>query len=616
MALSFNPSSFACVTTQKQLDWWVDKALAAKSITLDTETTGLDVFKDTLVGASIAFEDGETIKSCYIPCDHHEGKQLSTDTVVAALRVLSTHKSIIFSNALFDMLILDRYGVHFKDPHDTVLMSYVLTGNLHRKHGMDEAASRLLGYEPIHFGEVVNAKMGMKDFRDVSLSQATLYAAEDTAVTHMLAKVLQTLLRKEGMWELYNRIDRPLLPVVFEMKRTGVLIDPKRCDELTAMWEPKLDELREEINRVAGRKVNPNSPNDLRKFIYEELADVPQWWKDWHEGTADKDALKDIEDIPVIKLIQRFKGLSKLVSTYTKALPGKIQPHSNRVHCNFNMNGTDTGRFSSSQPNLQNIPSRSDEGAELRAVFIAPPGRKLIGCDYSQIEYRILAHVTQDEFLLHAFRNGIDLHAMMAAQVHGGDPDIWERYVNDKKLKRERTKFKNVNFAVIYGAGYRKIARMCEISEAEALDTLAAHEEMAPGVYDWKELALEKAKRDRFVETIFGRRIHLPYIHSRDKARKGHAERLAINAIIQGSAADLMRLAMRQVRDEVRQCAPDARTLMTVHDELIVECSEDVADPLAKLIRKTMEEAAEGWIDWSIPITAEPAIGNNWREAK
>lgn len=618
--LTYDPNKFECVTSLKALKSWVKKCEKAKSVCYDTETTGLDYFTVDLVGHALAVENDGQIDACYIPTGHKTATyQLSNVVVLEHLRHIleDETKPKILSNAQYDMLVLNqsRYATQIRNVHDTVYMAYVLHGDTVFSHGMDLMASVHLGIKTIKFDDVVKPALGIETFAQVDLKMATDYSAEDGAVTLMLAKVLQAKLKAEGLWEVYNDVDRPLLPALFDMKKTGIRIDAEKCYELAKVWTTECDVLKARAYEIAGKKFSLNSPKQLAAVLYDERKLSVPGYTDSGAPATNKDALEELEGDELVDVLQSYRKIDKLRSTYAVALPTKVRSSTGRVHTDLKPTRTSTGRLASADPNLQNIPTRSEEGKLLREVFLPGDGLTLFACDFSQIEYRILAHLCHDDYLLNAFRSGKDLHATMAADVRGGH---WTDYNNKKDKERYavRTAFKNVNFAVIYGAGPKKIARMSKIELAEAYTILAHHEELAPKVYEWKEGIVFDAYDKLYAETMFGRRIHVPGIRSKKTDVRGHAERLSVNGTVQGSAADLMRLAMAKVRLRFIKDKTDGNLLLQVHDELVVECRMSGAEQIAKSVQYEMEHAADSFVEWQVPIIAEYGIGKNWREAK
>lgn len=629
MTLSFDPNAFELINTKASLTSWTRKLNKSRRFCLDTETTGLDVFSDKLVGIALAVEGKNGIDAGYIPIRQHSGKNVDTKDALAVIeQACADHTiSVLFHNALYDLAIFSQpeNTLYINNVHDSMLMAYALfgkmegfkyIGSLYPGLGMDYLAKRFLNWDTIKFSQVVTDIPGRNDFRDVPLSEAVHYAAEDTAVTLVLGLTFQELLRREpSLRAVYNR-DRAMLPAINAMKMDGVKVDVPLLNKLTKDWSADLDKIEKEAHVLAGTQFNLNSSQQVITVLEARGIEIPHDRKSGKQS-VDKDHLEDLPDDELIDLIRAYKGKAKLVSTYTRALPTKIREHSGHVHCNFNVTATSTGRLSSSDPNLQNIPSRTDDGKLLRNAFIADKGHEIWSADYSQIEYRILAHITMDEYLLYAFRNGIDLHAKMAADVKGNG--TWEDYANKKDGRRYgiRTAFKNVNFATIYGAGPNKIAKMSKIDVNEAYDLLDRHAEMAPGVYTWKDEVLEFARKNMYVDTLFGRRIHLPNILSRNQELRGHAERLAINGVIQGSAADFMRLGLVRVYDDLSVHFPTtARVRLQVHDELDGVSKPSVTKKVLELVKEGMETCADHLVQWEVPIVAEVSSGPTWGAAK
>lgn len=620
--------NYDCVTTKRQLQALVRRMEHATSICVDTETTGLDVQTAALVGIAVAFQEHHGIAACYIPVAHRPeyGRTLPLADALDALRPILTRKPTIWHNALFDLAILRRYDVRPGNVHDTMYMAYALYADTLPSLSMDHLASRFLDHQTISFQSVVTAIPGRTTFADVPIQEATQYAAEDVDVTLRLAKLFQRQLKDQGLWEVYTR-DRKLIPVLLDMNICGVAVDQDRVRELARAWDERLKELLARLHDMAGTAFNPSST----KQVYDVLAArgvVLEPDRKTGKITADRQTLERHNDDELVKELLAWRALNKLRSTYTDSLLEKVSPITNRVHASFSFTRTATGRAASFGPNLQNIPTRTLEGNQLRGCFVAGrPTFRLASADYSQIEYRILAHISGDRYLLGCYQEGIDLHAKMAADVKGGD---WRDFANkaDKERYALRTAFKNVNFATIYGAGPAKIAQMSGVDLATAYEILDTHRDMCPRVYDWKEQVLDFARDHGFVSTLFDRRIHTPHIVSRQLDRRGHAERLAVNGVIQGTAADLMRLALVDVhsRFEVFAKPSDsrcyarilsyARILMTVHDEIVVEFDAKVQDQVVDMLKTGMETCADHLVDWDVPIVAEVGVGKTWREAK
>lgn len=617
--LTFHMQDFECVKTKKQWKSWLARMNEAKTICFDTETTGLDTFVVDLVGFAFAIQEGDRIEACYVPVRHQKnlGKTLDIGDVLDDIaKLLNTGKPIVMANALYDMLVMrqPRNDVRIQNVHDTQLMSYALTGNQHYTHGMDALAERILNYKTIKFKDVVDPKIGVPDFSYVRLDVATKYSAEDAAVTLLIAKVLQQQLKKEGLWRLYEA-DRRLLPVLCNMKLRGIAVDFKRLEYLGAEFKASMWKLEEKAYKQAGLRWNLRSSPQTAELLYGPkteggLGIAVAGYTDGGAPAADRDTLEQIVGVPVVDTILEFKQFATLVSTFCDGLPEKRNPLTGRVHTDLKITTTKTRRFASAGPNLQNIPTRTEQGKEVRHAFVAGNGNVLISCDFSQIEYRVLAHVTEDPRLIEAYANKVDLHAQTAAWALGGS---WQDYVNEKDAARYKYRgvFKNVAFATVYGAGPNKIARMSKIELSEAYRLLDLHRELFVGVYAWKETTWEFARQHKYVANLFGGRTHVPYINSGNSELKGSAERLAVNAPIQGGAAELIRLSMPSV-DRIER----SQLLLQVHDELVLECRETDADRIVPLVKEAMETAADEWVEWRVPIIANAKVGKTWGELK
>lgn len=638
--MKYEPANDELITSRTGLTKWVNKLKRANVFSFDTETTGLDTWTCDLVGVSLAVHEGDDIKACYIPLAHTKAaagksKQLRQQDVLGELlsALADPNKRVIMANPLFDQMVLSqpryRIGHAIRNIECTMVKAYALDGMKYGRFGMDFLAEKDLGWSTIKFSDVVIPQLGRNTFADVPLKEATNYAAEDSAVTLMLGLLLDAKLQAEGMTQV-DQIDQALIPVLYDMKMCGVLVDVEKLKALETLWTAECAALEKKMDAIAGAPINPGSPKQVAELLFAKPGTKSKFKlrglvapKQTYTGkdSTDGDVMDELAGDKFVDVLSDWRGTSKLLTTYAIGLQGKINPTTGRVHGDIRSTRTSTGRFASADPNLQNIPTRTANGVQLREAFVAQQGRKLIAADYSQIEYRILAHICQDEFLLKAYRDGIDLHALMAATVRGGE---WQDYNNKKDGARYkvRSAFKNINFAIVYGAGPNKVAKMSGIDVAEAYDLLDAHREMAPGVYTWKDDVLRAATRNKYSETLFGRRIHVPNIGKRHD--NGHGQRLAINGAVQGSAADLMRLAMPKVRHDLMctlggvwsEQTPHADILLTVHDELVLECDVEDVEPIAETVKIAMETCADHLVQWTVPIVAEVGSGQNWREAK
>lgn len=617
MALTFDPKTFETVTTKAQLAKWLKLCREAKSVCFDTETTGLDVFTVELVGMSLAIEANDRIEACYIPVGHTKEacggtKQLPLKYVVNALKSIleDPTKPKVFQNGLYDLAIMTRYGVDIQNIHDSMFMSYTLTMMSDMGgHGMDYLALKYLKHRTVKFQDVVVERLGRKTFADVPLPLATYYAAEDGAVTLMLAKVLQRYLVQAGLWEVYNEIDRPLIPVLHDMQMYGVKVDVPKLAGLKGEWTEILDEAKRDMCAHAGdENFNPGSPKQLAELLYDRLK-LPCWatTKSGSRSTA-KGVLEIMEgEHPAIDAILDYREIAKLIGTYCDKLPEHVKAHTGRVHAGTRCTVTRTGRLSMTE-GLHQIPTRARKGKpirgrQIREAFLAEVGRKLVCCDYSQIEVRVLAQVSGDPTLIKAFEDGEDIHEAVAKRA----------FKVAKPSDDQRSAAKTITFGLIYGMSAPSLARRLGVTLHEAEDFIDAYFEAMPTVQDWIESVHREARKNGYVETIFGRRIRIPNCNSKDDRLRARAMRQAVNYVIQGSAADLMRLALSEAKKRLSNIG---RVLLSVHDEIIVECAAEHVELACERLSSAMRECSVGRIDWRVPIVADAEHGDNWRQAK
>lgn len=605
---------YQLVTTEKALARWVEAIQSDPSapFAFDSETTSKDPMAAKLVGISLAVADGA---ACYVPIAHHTTRrQIKLETALELLYPVLTKKKYtkVLHNAVYDMLVMSQYDVPLVNVEDTMMMAYTLEAR-HKNYGvgMDELAMRHMKYRTIEFDEVFKPVLGMETFADIGLRPATAYAAEDTDVTLRLFSVLRAKLEKAGLWHVYNEIDRPLLEPLTEMAWNGAKVNVKRLRQLSSEWGERKEEAKQAAFRCVDGEFNLGSPAELRALLFDRLGLPILSYTDSGLPSTDSDTLKLLaNEHEVAKHISEYRMLDKLIGTYALALPLKVNPSTGRVHTFINATGTRTGRFSSSAPNLQNVPTRTKEGEEIRRCFVAPKGRKIVSVDYSQIELRVLAHDSQDRTLVKAFHNGEDIHAATAVAVFG-----LGKYDKDNEAhSKARRAAKTVNFGLIYGQTEFGLSKGLGISVDEAAEFIATYFKKLPGVRDYIEEKRAEAKATGYVETLFGRRLYVDAIHSSDPGMRAYGERQSVNYIIQGSAADLMRLAMPAVYECLRTTS-DALLMLTVHDELLAEASDEEASTVAKVMRAAMETCADGRINWRVPILAEAQIGQNWKEA-
>jgi DNA polymerase-1 len=606
--VSAEPGEYELVLTQADLDRWVEQLKASELFAFDTETTSLNYKDARIVGVSFAVEAGQ---AAYVPLAHdYDGapEQLDRDTVLAQLKPLledNNHKKV-GQHMKYDAHVLANHGIHLQGVQfDTQLESYVLD-SVATRHDMDSLASKYLEYQTTSFEDVAGKGVKQKTFNQVELDMAGPYAAEDADITLRLHQTLWPQLQNQGaLAKVFTDIEMPVMPILTAMESLGALIDADKLHEQSAELEQKLQQLEQQAHDVAGQVFNLGSPKQLGEILYQKLGlPVKKKTPKGAPSTAEEVLLQLAEEgheLP--KIILENRGLAKLKSTYTDKLPTMIAGSTGRVHTSYHQAVAATGRLSSSDPNLQNIPIRSEEGRRIRQAFIAPPGYRLVAADYSQIELRIMAHLSGDEGLLKAFSEGRDVHRATAAEVFGVD----EADVTDN----QRRSAKAINFGLIYGMSAFGLAKQLGIGRGEAQDYVNLYFERYPGVREYMDNTREHAKDLGYVETIFGRRLYLPEIKSRNGQRRQHAERTAINAPMQGSAADIIKRAMIRVANWLPDSGFDARMVMQVHDELVLEVRAEEADVFAEALKQQMQGAAE----LRVPLLVEAGIGDNWDEA-
>lgn len=607
---------YETILDQARFDVWLKKLNDAKLIAFDTETTGLDAQQAQLVGLSFAVKPGE---AAYIPLTHsYMGvpEQLDRDTVLRALKPLleDPSKAKVGQHAKYDMNILANcaiggdqscgiivQGVAF----DTMLESYVLdsTGS---RHDMDSLALKYLGHTTTSFQDIAGKGVKQLTFDQISLEQAGPYAAEDADVTLRLHHVLhEKLAAIPSLNSVLTDIEMPLVPVLARIERQGALVDANLLGIQSVELGDKLVALEREAFAIAGEEFNLSSPKQLGVILYEKLG-LPIISKTAKGQPSTAEAvLAELaeQDFPLPKVLMQYRSMSKLKSTYTDRLPEQINPRTGRIHTSYHQAVTATGRLSSSDPNLQNIPIRTAEGRRIRQAFVAPKGYKLLAADYSQIELRIMAHLAKDEGLLHAFRNNLDVHSATAAEVFGVDlADV---------TTDQRRSAKAINFGLIYGMSAFGLAKQIGVDRKQSQAYIDRYFARYPGVLDYMERTRTQAAEQGYVETIFGRRLYLPEINAKNPALRKGAERTAINAPMQGTAADIIKKAMVAVDNWLSASGLDARVILQVHDELVLEVREDLVDQVRDEVRVHMSDAAK----LDVPLVVEVGVGNNWDEA-
>jgi DNA polymerase-1 len=621
---------YELIQTVSALQSWVDEATCRGMVAVDTETTSLDQTRAELVGISLSLEPG---LACYVPVGHvapgftskldllsHDTSASLADTptqipLQRALDILGpllTDPGVlkIGHNIKYDIGVLRRYGIDMSPVDDTMLLSYVLEGGMHG-HGMDELAERFLGHTTITFKDVAGTGKSQITFDQVPLDKALEYAAEDADVTLRLHRVLKPRLISEHMTTVYETLERHLIPVLATMEQTGIKVDVSQLKQVSQDFSRRLQELEQEIHRLAGKSFNVGSPKQLGEVLFDNLAlGGGQKGKAGSYGTG-ADVLESLaaqgHELP--SRVLEWRHLEKLRSTYADALIHQINPDTNRVHTSYAMASAATGRLSSTDPNLQNIPIRTEEGRRIRRAFVAEPGCTLLSLDYSQIELRLLAHVADIPVLKKAFWEGQDIHALTASQVFGLPLENMDAAI--------RRKAKAINFGIIYGISPFGLARQLGVEQGEAASYIKTYFEQYPGIQEYMERTKQFCRQHGYVQTLFGRRCHVPGIHDKNSARRNFSERAAINAPLQGTAADILKRAMIRVPTALAQhdLTPRAKMLLTVHDELLFEVEESAVAQTTAVIKHVLEAATLPALQLSIPLTVEAGHGPSWDEA-
>ncbi len=586
---------------------WVGRIRSARMLAIDTETTSLDYMRAEIVGLSFAVDSDE---AAYLPLGHdYPGApdQLDRNEVLGELRPLLEDPEIVKvgQNLKYDMSVLARYGIELRGVHfDTMLESYVLDSTATR-HDMDSLALKYLGRRTIHFEEVAGKGTKQLGFNEVAVEKAAEYAAEDADVTWCLHhRLWPTLAAEPSLRSLYETIEVPLVEVLSRVERNGVLVDRDLLARQSNEAAHRLVALEREAHELASQPFNLSSPKQIQEILFEKLrlpilAKTPKG----QPSTAESVLQELATDYPLPRVILEHRGLAKLRSTYLEALPARIQATTGRVHTSYHQAVAATGRLSSTDPNLQNIPIRSADGRRIRRAFVAPPGFVLVAADYSQIELRIMAHLSGDEGLLAAFSTGADIHTATAAEVFGIDLENVDA--------DQRRRAKAINFGLIYGMSAFGLARQLGIGRTEAQKYVELYFARYPGVKAFMDAIKAQAHDRGYVETVFGRRLYLPEISSRNAARRQYAERTAINAPMQGTAADIIKIAMIALHRWISDGAADVRMIMQVHDELVFEVPEDQLAEVKAKIGEQMQAAA----DLRVPLIVDLGVGRDWEEA-
>ncbi|WP_374650333.1 DNA polymerase I [Dongia sp.] len=611
---------YELVQDEAALEKWIALASKAGALAFDIETTSLNVNEAKLVGMSLATEAG---RACYVPVGHvgttgdllGDGaaapRQIPLARALELLKPLLEDPAVlkIGHNIKYDMAVMARYGVAIAPIDDSMLISYVLEGGAHG-HGMDELSELHLGHSTIKFNDVAGSGKSQVTFDHVPLDKALAYAAEDADVTWRLHETLKPRLIAERLATIYETIERPLIPVVARMERDGVKIDATELGRLAQDFAKRMGEIEREIHAIAGTEFNVGSPKQLGEILFDQLK-LPGGKKGKTGAYATgADVLEELtvsSGHPLPQKVLDWRQLSKLKSTYADALPLAINPETGRVHTSFALAATSTGRLASTDPNLQNIPIRTEEGRKIRRAFVAEPGNILLSVDYSQIELRLAAEMAEIEPLKQAFREGADIHAMTASQVFGVPIEGMDPMV--------RRQAKAINFGIIYGISAFGLAQQLSIPQGEAKAYIDAYFKRYPGIRDYMERMKKFAREKGYVETLFGRRCHVPGINDKNPARRSFMERAAINAPLQGTAADIIKRAMIRMPSAFAEAGLKGRMLLQVHDELLFEVPLAEKDESARVARSVMEGAHLPAREISVPLIADAGTGMNWAEA-
>jgi DNA polymerase I len=616
--VKIDPETYVCIQDLEQLDRWIARGFETGVIGFDTETDALSCSNAGLCGVCLAVASGE---AAYIPLGHcaaaglelseqEHWTQIPLEEAIARLKPLLEDPTVlkVAQNAKYDIAVMSRYGVRVSPVEDTMLMSYVLDAGLHM-HGMDELSELHLGHRPIPFKQVAGTGKKEISFAQVELKPATSYAAEDADVTLRLYNVLKPRLVREKLSTVYETLERPLPAVLAAMECAGIKVDPDRLRQLSHEFGIKMVEAEGRAHQLAGHPFNLGSPKQIGDVLFGELGLPGAKRTATGAWSTDVKVLEDLAEqghaLP--RAILDWRQISKLKNTYADALVTAISPRTGRVHTSFQLASTTTGRLSSSDPNLQNIPIRTEEGRKLRTCFIAEPGHVIVSADYSQIELRLLAHIGDIPQLKDAFRRGLDIHAMTASEmfstpIEGMDPAV-------------RRRAKAINFGIIYGISAFGLSNQLGIPQDEAGAYIRTYFERFPGIRDYMDRTKAYVREHGHVRTLFGRRIHVPDIRAKSMGQRQFAERAAINAPIQGAAADIIRRAMVRMPGALKAEGLKARMLLQVHDELVFEAPEAEADAVRTLAAQVMEHAAEPAVSLSVPLTVDARAAANWDEA-
>ena len=604
----FDYDLYSTIQNIDQLNEWKEKISEKGYVAIDTETDSLNAIEANLIGFSFAISNNE---ACYIPIKHLEkSPQIELNQALVILKEIMEDQSIlkILHNKKYDGLVLQKYGISIAPYDDTMLISYSI-GSGGIRHNLDALAKNYLSHNALSFKEIAGTGKNQKVFNEIDISTASKYAAEDADITLRLWKLLKPKLAEDRLSSVYETIERPLAKIIMEMEKHGVSVDEKILNKLSEKFASKIKKIEEKCFEVVGVEFNLGSPKQVGEILFDKLGIKGGKKTPSGSWSTDADTLTFLASngnaLP--KLLLEWRGLSKLKSTYTDALPTFINKKTNRIHTSYAMSSTSTGRLSSSDPNLQNIPIRNEDGREIRSAFIAEEGSSLISADYSQIELRIIAHMANDNNLKQAFKEKIDIHSLTASEVFG---------VPLKDMNNEiRRRAKAINFGIIYGISAFGLSNQLGISRSEASDYIRSYFEKFPSIKDYMETTKEFAKDNGFVKTLFGRKCIIDSSMSRGPGGKAFMDRAAINAPIQGTAADIIKRAMIKIPQTLKKENLSSKMIMQVHDELIFETKDEDVEKTINLVKNEMSNAHKPIIELSVDLEVEAAFGKNWDQA-
>ena len=604
----FDYDLYSTIQSIDQLSEWKEKISEKGYVAIDTETDSLNAIEANLIGFSFAISNNE---ACYIPIKHLEkNPQIELNQALVILKEIMEDRSIlkILHNKKYDGLVLQKYGISIAPYDDTMLISYSI-GSGGIRHNLDALAKNYLSHIALSFKEIAGTGKNQKVFNEIDISTASKYAAEDADITLRLWKLLKPKLAEDRLSSVYETIERPLAKIIMEMEKHGVSVDEKILNKLSEKFTSKIKKIEEKCFEIVGVEFNLGSPKQVGEILFDKLGIKGGKKTPSGSWSTDADTLTFLASngSALPKLLLEWRGLSKLKSTYTDALPTFINKKTNRIHTSYAMSSTSTGRLSSSDPNLQNIPIRNEDGREIRSAFIAEEGSSLISADYSQIELRIIAHMANDNNLKQAFKEKIDIHSLTASEVFG---------VPLKDMNNEiRRRAKAINFGIIYGISAFGLSNQLGISRSEASDYIRSYFEKFPSIKDYMETTKEFAKDNGFVKTLFGRKCIIDSSMSRGPGGKAFMDRAAINAPIQGTAADIIKRAMIKIPQTLKKENLSSKMIMQVHDELIFETKDEDVERTINLVKNEMSNAHKPIIELSIDLEVEAAFGKNWDQA-